>query len=52
MERRYIVVAGACLTQFTVIGMLFSFGLLLKTFEAEFGWSRMVLSTCSALGLA
>ena len=49
MERRYIVVAGACLTQFTVIGMLFSFGLLFKTFEAEFGWSRMVLSTCSAL---
>jgi MFS family permease len=49
MERRYIVVVGACLTQFTVIGMLFSFGLLFKTFEAEFGWSRMVLSTCSAL---
>ena len=49
MERCYIVVVGACLTQFTVIGMLFSFGLLFKTFEAEFGWSRMVLSTCSAL---
>ena len=49
MERRYIFVAGACLTQFTVIGMLFSFGLLFKTFEAEFGRSRMVLSTCSAL---
>lgn len=49
METRYSVVAGACLTQFTVIGTLFSFGLLFKTFEAEFGWSRMVLSTCSAL---
>ena len=37
METRYSVVAGACLTQFTVIGTLFSFGLLFKTFEAEFG---------------
>jgi MFS family permease len=46
---RYIVLLGACLTQFTVIGMLFSFGLFLPSFEAEFGWSRTFLSTCSAL---
>ncbi len=46
---RYIVLLGACLTQFTVIGMLFSFGLFLPSFEAELGWSRTFLSTCSAL---
>ena len=46
---RYIVLFGACLTQFTVIGMLFSFGLFLPSFEAELGWSRTFLSTCSAL---
>ena len=28
MRSRYIVVAGACLTQFTVIGLLFAFGAL------------------------
>jgi len=46
---RYIVLFGACLTQFTVIGMLFSFGLFLPSFEAELGWSRTFLSTCTAL---
>lgn len=46
---RYIVLLGACLTQFTVIGVLFSFGLFLPSFEAELGWSRTFLSTCSAL---
>ena len=49
MQPRYLIVIGACVTQFTVIGSLFSFGLLFKTFEAEFGWSRMVLSSCSAV---
>jgi MFS family permease len=49
MQPRYLVVIGACVTQFTVIGSLFSFGLLFKTFEAEFGWSRTVLSSCSAV---
>ncbi len=48
-EPRYIVLFGACLTQFTVIGMLFSFGLFLPSFEAELGWSRTFLSTCTAL---
>lgn len=48
-DPRYIVLFGACLTQFTVIGMLFSFGLFLPSFEAELGWSRTFLSTCSAL---
>lgn len=50
MGPRFAIVFGACLTQFTVIGLLFSFGLFFKVFETEFGWSRTVLSACSALG--
>ena len=46
---RYAVLMGACLTQFTVIGILFSYGLFFKEFEAEFGWSRTVLSGCASL---
>lgn len=49
MGSRYVVVFGACLTQFAVIGLLFSFGLFFKVFEAEFGWNRTVLSVCSAV---
>ena len=49
MRSRYIVVAGACLTQFTVIGLLFAFGLFFKVFETEFGWSRTLLSACSSV---
>lgn len=49
MSARYLVVFGACLTQFTVIGLLFSFGLFFKVFEAEFGWSRTLFSAISAL---
>lgn len=48
-DPRYIVLFGAGLTQFIVIGMLFSFGLFLPSFEAELGWSRTFLSTCTAL---
>ncbi len=48
-DPRLIVVLGACLTQFTVIGLLFSYGLFFKAFETEFGWSRTLLSACSAL---
>lgn len=49
MQARYLVVFGACLTQFTVIGLLFSYGLFFKVFETEFGWSRTLLSACSAV---
>lgn len=49
MDRRYVVVFGACLTQFTIIGLLFSFGLFIKIFETEFGWSRTLISISSAL---
>jgi MFS family permease len=48
-DSRYLVVFGACLTQFTVIGLLFSYGLFFKVFEVEFGWSRTLLSSCSSL---
>ena len=46
---RYKVFAGACLTQFLVIGFLFSYGVFFSAFEMEFGWSRTLLSSCSAL---
>ncbi len=46
LDKRYLIVLGACLTQFTVIGLLFSYGLFFKAFEAEFGWSRTLLSSC------
>ena len=46
---RIFVVFGACLTQFTVVGALFSYGLFFASFEAEFGWSRTLLSAASSL---
>ncbi|MEO0361192.1 MAG: MFS transporter, partial [Pseudomonadota bacterium] len=48
MDKRFLVVFGACLTQFTVIGVLFAYGLFVKELEAEFGWSRTFLSACSS----
>lgn len=49
IDPRYWIVAGACLTQFTVIGLLFCYGLFFKVFEAEFGWSRTVLSANASI---
>lgn len=49
MDPRLVVVFGACLTQFTVIGMLFSFGLFFTVFQDAFGWPRALLSGCSSL---
>lgn len=49
MDQRYPVVGGAWLTQFTVIGLMFTFGLLFDVFEEEFGWQRSVLSAATAL---
>lgn len=49
LDPRYAVVAGACLTQFMVIGLLFSYSLFFKTFEDEFGWSRTTLSAAASL---
>lgn len=48
-DPRYVIVFGACLTQFMIIGLLFSYGLFFKVFETEFGWSRTVLSSCASL---
>lgn len=48
-DNRFMIVLGACLTQFTTIGLLFSYGLFFKTFEAEFGWSRTLLSSCTSI---
>ena len=45
LDKRYLIVLGACLTQFMVIGLLFSYGLFFKYFEVEFGWSRTLLSS-------
>ncbi len=44
MDRRYLVVLGAIMTQFLVIGLFFIYSLLIKELELEFGWSRTVLS--------
>lgn len=48
-ENRFLIVFGACLTQFATIGLLFSYGLFFKTFETEFGWSRTLLSSCISI---
>jgi len=44
MDRRYLVVLGALITQFMVIGLFFVYSLLIKELELEFGWSRTILS--------
>ena len=49
MDPRYPVVFGACLTQFTIVGLLFSVGLFFDVFEEELGWSRTVLSASTSL---
>ncbi len=49
IDERYLIVLGACLTQFFVIGLLFSYGLFFKAFELEYGWSRTLLSSCISL---
>ena len=49
MDPRYPVVFGACLTQFTIVGLLFSVGLFFDVLEAELGWSRTILSGSASL---
>lgn len=49
MNTRYMVVFGACLTQFTVIGLLFTYGLFFNPLQDEFGWSRTFLSSAASL---
>ncbi|MEM7210436.1 MAG: MFS transporter [Pseudomonadota bacterium] len=51
MDKRYFIVLGACMTQFMVIGLLISFGVFFKAFETEFGWSRALISSFTALAM-
>lgn len=51
MDKRYLIVLGACTTQFIVIGLLISFGVFFSAFEAEFGWSRALISSFMALAM-
>ncbi|MCP5264634.1 MAG: MFS transporter [Burkholderiaceae bacterium] len=46
---RRLVVAGALVTQFVVIGGLFAYGVLFKSLESDLGWSRTLLSAVSSL---
>ncbi len=47
-DRRLIIVGAGCITQATVIGCMFAYGVFFTTLEAEFGWSRTLLSACSS----
>jgi len=49
MESRYLVVFGGAMIQFTIIGLLFSYGLFIDVLEAEYGWSRTLLSACTSV---
>jgi len=51
LDPRYLIVFGACMTQFMVIGLLFGNGLLIKVYEAEFGWSRTLVASASSLSM-
>jgi len=48
-DRRFVVVACGCLIQAIVIGCMFAYGVFFTVFEAEFGWSRTLLSACSSI---
>ena len=45
---KYMVLTGSFITQFMVVGVLFSYGVLMNEFEIQFGWPRAVLSTASS----
>ena len=49
MDPRFPVVFGTCVTQFTIVGLLFSVGLLFDVLEEELGWSRTILSGSTSL---
>ena len=44
------VILGSFITQFIILGMLFTYGVLITEFERDFGWSRTILSTIGAVG--
>ncbi len=45
---KYMVLSGSFITQFMVVGVLFSYGVLMNEFEIHFGWPRAILSTASS----
>lgn len=45
----YNIVVGCFLIQFVTIGVIFSYGVFLKQFQVEFGWSRAAISGASSL---
>ena len=50
MIKKVNVVVGSFFTQFIIVGMLFTYGVLMTELEKEFGWSRTILSTIGAAG--
>lgn len=51
MDQRYFIVLGACTIQFIVIGLVISFGVFFSALETEFGWSRALISSFTALSM-
>ena len=50
MVKKVNVIVGSFLTQFIIVGMLFTYGVLMTELEKEFGWSRTVLSSIGSAG--
>ncbi len=49
MDKRYLIVIGAVLVQGTTIGCVFAYGVFFTVLEAEFGWSRTLLSIATSI---
>jgi len=49
LDSRMLIVVGSFVTQFTVIGCLFAYGVFFTALEAELGWSRTLLSVSTSL---
>lgn len=49
MDKRYLIVVGAVLVQGITIGCVFAYGVFFTVLEAEFGWSRTLLSIATSI---
>jgi len=49
MDKRYLIVLGAVLVQAITIGCVFASGVFFTVLEAEFGWSRTLLSIATSI---
>jgi len=49
MDKRYLIVIGAVLVQGITIGCVFAYGVFFTVLEAEFGWSRTLLSIATSI---